>query len=396
MHRIALFSSARSEYWALTKVVNDFASSDDFSLSLILSGTHLSSRFGMSINDKPLQHIGKTEVYSFPYLLDGESSFHLSDSVGLGIINLSSVLDKVKPDLMIVAGDRYDLLIPASCSVLFKIPIAHLGGGQITYGAIDNDVRNCITKLSHIHIATTTKAALNISMMGEEDWRIVVSGSPTIDNLYDELLKRDEIEENLGTDLKKEIILCTYHPATRDLLSYDDQIDAVLGALEAFVGRYTVIFTAPGADEGYNSILNKISSFCDLNEDALLYIDLGSKLYASILSQASVIVGNSSSGIIEAPTLRVPTVNIGNRQLNRERAGSVLDSGYSVTQIVETIQYAFESRNALDYSNPYDPFMDGRNHLRVLESIRKLISEPRLYNKRLDFEVNECEWNRFI
>lgn len=397
--KIAIFTSARSEYGSLRFIIRKMISSKKIEPALFVSGAHLLKSLGNTVRDIEKDFLDKLPIFKIPYSLYSDSKINLSKSVGLGIISFTQTLNNWKPDLIFVAGDRYELFIPTIVSTICKIPIIHIGGGQITYGAIDNQVRNAVTKLAHLHLTTTYEAAYNLSKMGEEDWRIFVVGSPGIENIYKlKLLSKRYIKKELDIDLSIPTILCTYHPVTLDNIKLKDALNNLFLSFSEFPD-FQVIFTYPGMDENYNYIIKRIEDYCNKRKNCFIFTNLGVKKYLSIMKYCKVLVGNSSSGIIEAPSMKVPTVNIGNRQMNRTSSSSVMNCSNSKTHIIKSIKLAIskELKKKLEKNrNPYDPFGNGEASNRVIKIIESLKSTTRLLNKRLDFEVKKNEWNKYF
>ena len=397
--KIAIFTSARSEYGLLRFIIRKMISSKKIEPALFVSGAHLLKSLGDTVRDIEKDFLDKLPIFKIPYSLSSDSKIDLSKSVGLGIISFTQTINDWKPDLIFVAGDRYELFIPTIVSTICKIPIIHIGGGQITYGAIDNQVRNAVTKLAHLHLTTTYEASYNLSKMGEEDWRIFIVGSPGIENIYKlKLLSKRDIKKELDIDLSIPTILCTYHSATIDNITTKDALDNLFRSLSEFPD-FQVIFTYPGMDESYNYIIKRIKKYCNERENCILFSNLGVKNYLSIMKHCKVLVGNSSSGIIEAPSLKIPTVNIGNRQMKRISSSSVINCSNSKTSIIKSIKLATskELKKMIEKNkNPYDPFDNGDVSNRVISIIESVKNTKGLLNKRLDFEVKKDEWNKYL
>jgi UDP-N-acetylglucosamine 2-epimerase (non-hydrolysing)/GDP/UDP-N,N'-diacetylbacillosamine 2-epimerase (hydrolysing) len=246
----------------------------------------------------------------------------------------------MRPDLLLLIADRYEMLAPASVALTLRIPVAHIEGGEISEGAIDDAVRNALTKLAHIHFTSTETARARVICMGEEPWRVHHAGAPSLDHLRrSTLLARGEIEAALGLSLTDEITVVAYHPVTI-FRNTTAEADAVFAALAEVRGQ--IIFCYPNADAGSHLLMARIRSFCELHSNAHLFINLPSITYWSLLREASVMVGNSSSGIMEAASFALPVVNVGVRQQGRERGVNVLDAEATVESIHSELQKAGE------------------------------------------------------
>ncbi len=398
--KVAIFTFTRAEYGLLRWTIKKLKDSDYFDVELYVGGAHLSSKYGSTIQEILNDNISADHILEF--LIDGDSPDSFSKSVGIGIISLSQMFVENKPDVLIILGDRYELYTVVIPAILWKIPIIHIAGGERTLGVVDEQIRHSITKSAHIHVVSTEKYAENVSKMGEEDWRIQVLGAPGIENIYRlKLLNLDEIRRVLDVDLSKPTFLVTYHPVTLELnVPVEKQIDNLITALDNFKD-FQVIFTASGAETSRNVIVSKIQDYVDKNPDrAYFFKNLGSQLYLSVMRYSKAVVGNSSSGIIEAPSLKIPTVNIGERQKGRIKAESVIDCDYSTESIIRAIEKAVYDEDFLDkvseVRNPYDPYGDGNFSGRFLKIMKNLTIDEKLMKKDLDFRVIKTMWNSLL
>ena len=395
--KVFIFTFARSEYGLLRWTIKAF---QDFGIGkLIVGGAHLSRFFGQT--EREIMEDGLSIDYKIDFLIDSDTPVALSKSVGVATLSIAQIFSIEQPDAVIILGDRYELLSVLINTILHRIPVIHIAGGELTYGLIDEQIRHSTTKISHIHVVSTEKYAENVSKMGEEDWRIHVLGSPGIENIYRlDLLNKEELSKVLGINPKKPIILVTYHPVTLETkISTQDQIRNLLAALDRFKD-YQIVFTSPGAESESSVIVEEIKKFISKRNDAYFFKSLGVKLYLSVMKNSDVVVGNSSSGIIEAPSLKVPTVNIGDRQMGRVAAESVIHCGYSTDEIIFSIEKALYDENfkkiVRNVKNPYDPYGDGNFSGRLLKIVENLTIDEKLLRKRLDFDVKKEEWNYFL
>lgn len=398
--KIAIFVSARSElglfYWTIKELDKNY----DVETTVYIGGGLVSKTFSTGTSNDFLLNFSRIKIEAIPYLLDGYSYGHLSKSIGVGIISLAQEFLDQKPDLLIILGDRYDLFIPASVATVNKIPVVHLCGGDITYGAIDNNIRYSISKLSHIHVVQNYCAAHNISKTGEEDWRIVVAGGPGVENIYRlDLPERKEIKNKFCIDLNEPTILCTFHPTTlEENLSIEEQVHGLFESLSHF-RIFNFVFTYPGAEVGSDIVIKKIEQFSNRYNNVYFFKDLGIRNYLGIMKYSKVVLGNSSSGILEAPSFGVPTVNIGRRQEGRVRACSVIDCGYSKDEIINAVEQALRkdfAEKLVKCKNPYDPYNDGKFSERFIKILHNLPNRNKLLNKKLVFEVEKNEWNKLL
>jgi UDP-N-acetylglucosamine 2-epimerase (non-hydrolysing)/GDP/UDP-N,N'-diacetylbacillosamine 2-epimerase (hydrolysing) len=272
------------------------------------------------------------------------------------------------------------MLAPAAVALALRIPIAHVEGGEISEGAIDDAVRNALTKMSHIHLTATENSRLRVLAMGEESWRVHRVGAPSLDHIYrQQLLTRSQMESALGVSLDRPTVIVTYHPVT---ISPDTTYEA--DALFKALGQLSqqIIFCYPNADAGGRNLIERMQSFCARRENAQLFINLPALKYWSLLKSAHLMVGNSSSGIMETPSLLLPTVNIGLRQHGRERARNVLDAAPEPRQILDQIERALSPDFADSLNGMTNPYGDGRAAERITEILTSVALDETLLRKR--------------
>ena len=379
MRTIAVVTVARSDYGIYLPILKKIQADDSLSLHLIVAGAHLTQRFGDTL--KEFEADGLPIGSRVEMLLASDSPRAISASMGLGAIGFSEVYDRIRPDLLLVLGDRFEMHAAVIAALPFRLPVAHIHGGELTLGAFDDALRHSITKLSHLHFASTEQNARRIQQMGEEPWRITVSGAPGLDNLGEmKLLDRGEFASQFGIDLAPDCLLVTYHPATLEQEDLEQQFLSFLGALEN--SGKPILFTLSNADTGGQSINGMIHQFVASHPHAQAVASLGTHGYFSAMALASAMVGNSSSGIIEAASFRLPVVNIGNRQAGRMHGANVLDCGSSEGEIVAAIQKACSEefkKSLADLSNPYG---DGRAAQRIVDRLKTQELGPALILKR--------------
>lgn len=315
--KIAVVTSSRADYAHLHWLLHDLARHPQVLLEAIALGPHLSPAFGHTGKE-----IAATRVTTVECLLDSDTDVGMAKSIGVATLGVADVLGRLRPDILLIIADRYEMLAPASAALALRIPIAHVEGGEITVGAIDDAVRNALTKVSHLHFACTRGAAQRIAEMGEEPWRITFSGSLSLDHLRREkLLGRAQVEKLLGVKLTPKTLLCLFHPVTlmRNTVAEADEFFSALELL-----RNPLIFVYPNADAGSRELIRRAEEL-SARRHARVLINLDHRAYLSLLRNVGVLVGNSSSGIIESTLLEVPAVNIGIRQRGREHAANVID-----------------------------------------------------------------------
>lgn len=392
-----IFTTTRADYSLLRWIIKEFQNSSQFKTYLIVGGAHLSETYGYTIREILKDKV--ENIIQIPFLSTSSNAPALISSVGNGLIQISQIFSTYKPDFLVILGDRYELFIPAVASLMHKTPIIHLHGGEVTQEVIDEQVRHAITKMAHIHMVSTEFYAENISRMGEEDWRIYVVGAPGLENIRRlRLYSKKEIFKLTGVNVNKPTILCTYHPVT---LEKEEnliwQVNNLLGALSKF--DLQIVFTRPNAEVGSNRIVEMIKKFITRNDKVYFFDSLGSRLYLSFLKHVKAVVGNSSSGIIEAPSFPTPTVNIGTRQKGRFKPESVIQTEYSVSEIVKGLEKALYDKKFLEQikyiKNPYG---DGNTSKYMMEAMKEIVMLPRekLLKKKLCFEVRKNEWRRYF
>ena len=400
-NNVFVFTSTRADYGLQRWIIKEMQDITEFNIYVIVGGTHLSEEYGNSIEEilkDDIKNIIKLPFLNASLNASLDASF-LTSSIGNGLIQITQIFNTYKPDFVVLLGDRYELFIMAIAALLYQVPIIHLHGGENTTGVIDEQVRHAITKMAHIHMPSTSLYAENISKMGEEDWRIHIVGAPGLENIKKlELYTEEEILKLAGIDVHKNTIICTYHPVTlegEDSVKW--QIKNLLEALSKF--DLQIVFTRPNAEVGSDEIVNMIKKFVDDNPKAYFFDSLGSRLYLSFLKYSRAVVGNSSSGIIEAPSFSIPTINIGNRQEGRLQPESVIQAGYLVNEIRKGIEKALYDTEFLEKIEKIkNPYGDGNGSKYVIKAMKEILEIPKekLLKKRLDFEVKENEWHRYI
>ncbi|MDQ3712180.1 MAG: UDP-N-acetylglucosamine 2-epimerase [Acidobacteriota bacterium] len=361
--KIAVLTSSRADYGHLYWTLKELQARNDVSLQLIAFGSHFAPELGNTFAE--IEKDGFFIDERIECLLSSDTDVGMAKTIGIATISLADVLSKMRPDILLLIADRYEMLAPASVALALRIPIAHIEGGEVSEGAIDDAVRNALTKMSHIHLTTTEKARLRVLAMGEESWRVHRVGSPSLDNLRRRsLLPREELESKLRIKLNKPTIIVAYHPVTMER-STTSEADVVFAALEQLPQQ--IIFCYPNADAGSHTLIERVKAFCYSRPNAHFFVNLNHLEYLSLLAQSVLFVGNSSSGIMETPSLALPSVNIGMRQKGRERSRSVLDAEPEVNSIVKNIQIALSPSFRESLVGMTNPYGDGRASERIAE-----------------------------
>jgi UDP-hydrolysing UDP-N-acetyl-D-glucosamine 2-epimerase len=350
--KIGVVTTSRADYSHLYWPLRMLADCEDLELQLIVLGAHLSPEFGNTVRE--IQKDGFRIAARVECLLSSDSDVGMAKTIGTAVLGLAEHLSVLRPDILLLIADRYETLAPASVALALRIPIAHIEGGEISEGAIDDAVRNALTKMAHIHFTSTFEARERIIAMGEEEWRVHRAGAPSLDQLRrSTLLDRPGLEKKLACDLKMPSVLISYHPVTlaEDTLHETDEVFSALDKLPD-----QLLFCYPNADAGSRALIERTRSFLAGRGSGHLFVNLDAVTYWSLLRCVDVFVGNSSSGIMETASFALPTVNIGIRQQGRERARNVLDAAAEGAAILAAVQRAraLEFRASLrGMSNPY-------------------------------------------
>lgn len=383
MRNILVVTGTRSEYGLLYWTMKEIENDKDLNLQLIVTGNHLVDDYGYTV--KTIRNDGFNIDEEIDMIINSNNKSSIVKSMGLELIQMAQAFDRLKPDILLVLGDRYEIFVAATCAMMMNIPIAHMNGGESTEGAVDEQIRHAITKMSHIHFPGAEYYKERIIKMGEEDWRTFNVGQSGLENIRRlSLLTKTEVEMELGLSLSKNTFLITYHPVTLDIENVEEQIDNLLCAISKFDVNY--VFTYPNADFGSKTIIDKINIFKDSNENAYIFHSLGQKRYLSLMKYADVMIGNSSSGIIEASIFKMPVVNIGDRQKGRLRSENIIDVSYNENDIVKGIDmalYDLEFKSSL--SNIKNVYGDGNTSRYIADILKNIKLDKNLLYKKLNF-----------
>ena len=382
MRKIAVITGTRAEYGLLYWVIKGIQESPELELQLIVTGMHLVSKFGSTI--KEIENDDFLIAAKVDMKLISDSELDISSSIGVGITEFAKVYERIKPDILLVLGDRFEILSAVSAAVPFRMPIAHIHGGESTEGLIDESIRHAVTKMSHIHFVSTEKYRKKVIQMGELPENVFCFGAPGIDNIHKlNLMEKKEICDELKIANDRRIGVCTYHPVTLEENTAESQINEILEAVRHF-DEISWVFTAPNADTHSSVILRKIKDFVnEFPNKARLFSSLGQLKYLSLLKNASIMIGNSSSGLIEAPSFGLPVVNIGDRQRGRVRARNVIDVRLCKEEaIVAAINKAASSEFANFLGGIQNPYGDGHTSEKIVEKLRTVTLGENLIKKR--------------
>ncbi len=386
---IAVVTSSRADYghlyWPLHELKNT-----PIRTSLLVTGAHLSPEFGHTVD--VIEADGFEITARIECLVSADTDVAMARTIGLATLGFADELSRLRPDAVLVVADRYEMLAPAQVATALRIPIIHVEGGEASEGAIDHVIRNALTMMSHVHMTPTALATRRVIAMGEEPWRVHQVGAPSLDHLRrSRLLDREELETALGSPLADPILVVSHHPVTLDRET-TAEADAVHAALEELVkpepshanGPHTptVVFCFPNADAGSRRLMARAHAFCDRRLGAQLVVNLDPVTYWSLLSHAAAIVGNSSSGIMESPSLGLPAVNVGRRQDGRERAANVVDIPAEPRAIGDALAWALAPDTRGRLTSIVNPYGDGHAAQRIAGLLRALPPAGRLLAKR--------------
>lgn len=375
--KIAVVTSSRADYSHLYWPLKDLVAHPNVDLKLIVMAAHLSPEYGGTVGE--IERDGFAIASRIECLLSSDSDVGMAKTLGLAVLGLTDVLAQIRPDLMLLIADRYEMLAPASVALTLRIPIAHIEGGEVSEGAIDDAVRNALTKMAHIHFTSTQSARARVIAMGEEAWRVHRAGAPSLDHVRrSTLLSRQELEQKLALQLGARVTVVAYHPVTL-LQDTTAETTALFAALKQIPGQ--ILFCYPNADAGSHNLMQMAHAFCETHNDSHVFVNLGSITYWSLLREASLLLGNSSSGIMEAASFGLPVVNIGLRQFGRERARNVLEAHASADSILAQVEKAWNPGFRAAIGGMQNPYDDGHAAERIV-SILTTVPLEGLLRKR--------------
>ncbi len=378
MRTVGVVTVARSDYGIYQPVLRALRAQPGLEPHLFVSGMHLSPEFGLTVQE--------IEADGFPVrervemLLSSDSPEGIAKAIGLGTIGFAHAYGRSRPDVLMVLGDRFEMYAAALAALPFRIPVAHLHGGELTQGATDDALRHSITKLSHLHFVSTEEYARRVRQMGEEPWRVLVTGAPGLDGIEAAACTAEELASRFGLDVSRPPLLVTYHPVSLEYERTAWQVKQLLAALEA-VGL-PLVFTAPNADVSGRTVAALIREFVAGHRQARFVANLGRRGYFGLMRHAAAMVGNSSSGIIEAASFGLPVVNVGTRQQGRVRGANVIDVGYETETIAAAIARAVSAEFRRTLAGLRNPYGDGQAGERIAARLAEVQLDARLIVKR--------------
>ena len=357
MRKICVFTGTRADYGIMSRLVHLIDKDPDLQLQIIATNMHLSPEFGMTY--KEIENDGFKIDKKVEMMLSSDTATGTVKSMGLALIGFADALEDLKPDLAVILGDRYEMLAAAEACLINKVPIAHIAGGAISEGAYDDAIRHSITKMSHLHFTETDEYRKRVIQLGEHPDRVWSTGALGVNNIRNEqIMPLSELESSLDFHLGEKFLLITFHPVTMENATAAEQCENLLTALSEVNREYQLLFTLPNSDTDGRVIIQKIKDYVSKNSDrAFAITSLGKRRYYSALKYTTAVIGNSSSGLVEAPSFHIPTLNIGNRQQGRTRGESVIDVVATYEGIREGLNKALSTdfmNRAKKSNNPYE------------------------------------------
>ena len=354
MRTIAVVTVSRADYGILVPLLEQLRDRPDVTLRIIAASAHLSAAHGSTARD--IEADGFTIDERVEMLLASNRHEAAAASIGLGVIGFAKAYERLRPDLVVLLGDRFETMAAAVAALALNVPVAHIAGGELTAGAIDDAIRHAITKIAHLHFVSTDEYAQRVRQMGEEPWRVFVTGTMSVDNVerLRPFLSLPELRSRFQVQLEAPFLLVTFHPVTLESADVEAQTAELMAALDR--SGLPILFTMPNADPGSQSIRTAIHRFCESHPSSQTVESLGAAGYFAAMSHAIAMVGNSSSGIVEAPSFGLPVVNVGTRQQGRMRAPNIIDVACEREKIAGAIDIAISDefrRRARGVANPY-------------------------------------------
>ena len=366
--RIGVVTTSRADYSHLYWPLRELAAHPQVDLGVFALGAHLSPQFGSTIDE--IERDGFSVRARIECLLSSDTDTGMAKTIGLAILGLADAFTAWRPDVLLLIADRYEMLAPASAALAMRIPVAHIEGGEVSQGAIDDQVRNALTKLAHIHFTSTETARSRVIAMGEEPWRVHRAGAPSLDHLSrSRLFDRAALEARLGITFAPPAVLVAWHPVTM-LTDTNAEAEAFYSALQQIDSQ--LIFVYPNSDAGSLALIERTGGLAKSRPGTAVFVNLDAVTYWSLLGQVDAMVGNSSSGIMEAASLALPVVNVGMRQQGRERASNVIDAFADIASIRNAIGKALEPgfRTRLrGMTNPYGSSTAAQKIAQVLTTV---------------------------
>lgn len=373
MKKIAVITATRAEYGLLRPIIMKLEQCDDFTVEVVATGAHLSPEFGLTY--KEIESDGIKIAKKIEILLSSDTAVSISKSMGLAMISFAEYFDESKPDAVVVLGDRYETLAVCCAAMNARVPIVHLYGGETTEGAIDEAVRHAITKMSYLHFTSTEPYRKRVIQLGENPSRVYCVGAVGIENALNvPLMSEKELSESVGMELHGDYAVLTFHPVTLEGNAAREQFAQLLKALDANRDMKFII-TKANADANGRIINQMIDEYAAQNDNVVAFQSLGMRRYLSALKYCKMVIGNSSSGLLEVPTFKVPTVNIGDRQKGRIQAQSVINCEPDFDSICKAIEKARSEEFKKTLADVVNPYGDGKTSDKIVAVMKEKLSD---------------------
>jgi UDP-N-acetylglucosamine 2-epimerase (non-hydrolysing)/GDP/UDP-N,N'-diacetylbacillosamine 2-epimerase (hydrolysing) len=383
--KIAIITGSRAEYGLLYWLMREISEDPGLELQVIVTGSHLSPEFGFSY--KQIEEDGFIINEKLEILLSSDTAIGMAKSLGLALIGFADAFQRLQPDMIVILGDRYEIMAAAQAAMLMRIPIAHISGGESTEGVVDEAIRHAITKMSHMHFVAAEDYRKRVIQLGENPARVLNYGDPGLDNIKKlPLLSRNELEKEIDFKLGELNFLVAYHPATLEVGNPEDRARELLAALESYPDAH-VIMTGSNADTGGRCISRLLKAYaCDREGRVSFYTSLGQLRFLSAMKHCQVVIGNSSSGIVETPALKTATVNIGDRQKGRLKAASIIDCRENRQDITAAIDRALSPEFQRQLPGVQSLYGDCNASRRIKEELKHINLDGVLRKKFYDVE----------
>lgn len=388
--KICVVTGTRAEYGLLRFVMEEVQGTPELELQVVATGMHLSPEFGLTANT--IEEDGYIVDYRIESLLSSDTPVGIAKSTGLGMIGFADAFAVLKPDIVVLLGDRFEILSAAVAALYARIPVAHLHGGETTEGAFDEGIRHAITKMAHFHFVAAEEYRHRVIQLGEDPKSVYNVGGLGVDAIHRiQLLSREELSRRLEFDLTSgPFLLITFHPVTLEDDTAEKQMNAMLAALKRVPSDVRFVFTMPNADTGGRVIIRKVESFVQEHSDrAMAAISLGQLNYYSAMKYTAAVVGNSSSGLAEAPSFKVPTVNIGDRQKGRMMAESVISCDAEAESIQKALEEALDSVFCSSIQTQSSPYGEGGASQNIVKALKNVSLDASVLKKHFHDQVTQ-------
>lgn len=393
--KICVVTGTRAEFGLLRWLMQEIQSDPDLDLLVIASGMHLSPEFGDTYQE--IEQAGFVIDIKVEMLLSADTATAVTKSMGLGMIGYADAYARLAPDLIVILGDRFEIYAAAAAALIAGIPVAHLHGGESTEGAFDEAIRHSITKMSHLHFVAAEDYRRRVIQLGEHPDRVFLVGGLGVDAIKRmKLLDKKKLEKSLDFELGHRNLLITFHPVTLAGQSSAPQMAELLAALDELTTDTKLIFTTPNADTGGRELSSMVEAFVSTHPNARVYTSLGQLRYLSCMKYVDAVVGNSSSGIAEAPSLGIPTINIGDRQKGRLSATSIIHCNPTIVSIRDALSKLFDPLHHSNLLTTISPYGSGGASLKIVEVLKRHELKNLLKKSFFDLDIPESAYRNIV